>query len=272
MNYRHIYHAGNFADVIKHLVLIAVLENLVKKEKPYYFLDAFAGIGKYDLNSCEASKTMEADFGVNLVNGYKGALPSLLQKYKDMIAGYNFTNEKTYPGSPLIISNYIREGDKADFCELHPDDYEILEWNLRGFLGCKTHNTDGYKAINALLPPKQKRGVVFLDPPFEVTDEFEKIIAAIEIINKKFGHAIVAIWYPIKDYKQVKLFYQKVIKFNKEALKIEFSLPKMEKGLTSTGLLLLNPPYIIDEIRENLEFLKHYVYLDEANFTISLLA
>ncbi len=272
MNYRHIYHAGNFADVIKHLLLVAILENLIKKETPYYFLDVFAGIGKYDLSSLEASKTMEADSGVNLITSYKGKLPALLQKYKEVISKYSFQNEKIYPGSPLIIADYIRENDKADFCELHIEDYEILRMNLRGFIGCKAYNIDGYKGINAFLPPKQKRGVVFLDPPFEVTNEFDKIASSLELINKKFGHATIAIWYPIKDYKQVKAFYQQVGNLKKETLKIEFSLTKMGKGLTSTGLLILNPPYIKEAMKENLEFIKKEIYNNDANFTISLLA
>ena len=272
MNYRHIYHAGNFADVVKHLALISVLENLCKKEAPYYFLDAFAGIGLYSLNSDQASKTGEADLGINLINKYSGNLPPLLSKYKELVAQYNGLDNSIYPGSPLIIANYLREKDKADFCELHKEDYQTLSYNMCHYKGCNIANLDAYTALKAFLPPKQKRGAILIDPPFELTNEFDKIISGFEIINKKFSHGTTIIWYPIKNYKQIKYFYQNLLPFQKEIMKIEFSLPAVQTGLSQIGILIINPPNIMNILKENLEFLKKHIYSGKASFNISLLA
>ncbi|MGV2432498.1 MAG UNVERIFIED_CONTAM: 23S rRNA (adenine(2030)-N(6))-methyltransferase RlmJ [Rickettsiaceae bacterium] len=162
MNYRHIYHAGNFADLLKHLVLISIIEKMKEKPTPFTVLDAFAGIGIYDLDSPEASKTLEHENGVSLFLekiSEKKDIPDVCMKYNEIIDKLNnMPGLHLYPGSPYIISETIREDDSFIACELHKGDYLMLRENIRQNI----HNMDAYNAIKAFLPPKNNRGLVFL--------------------------------------------------------------------------------------------------------------
>ncbi len=275
MNYRHIYHAGCFADVVKHLTLIALLNNLCKKEAPYYVLDSFAGVGRYDLDSEEALKTQEADGGIKKIIPYENEMPELLTQYREIVLKYYNGNingkTKIYPGSPLIISEFLREKDHLNCSELHPEDYVLLRRSLRFVDNASSHNINAYAAFKSLLPPKQKRGLIFIDPPFEERDEFEKIQKALTDIYKKFAQATTMIWYPIKDHKIVSKFYKDLEGMGKEVLKIEFSVRDAKTNLGSTGVAIINPPFVKDILEENLKFLRDKIYKGDALYTISLL-
>ena len=177
MNYRHIYHAGNFADIVKHLVLIAILEQL--KKKPFAVLDAFAGLGLYDLNSEAAAKTLESDTGINKLLQATDPIPQLLQTFLNIV---NLVGLNHYPGSPFIIKQLLRPNDRLIACELHPSDY----LSFKKLLPNNTHNIDAYNAIKAFLPFKENRGLIFLDPPFEVKNEFQKLLEALKKISYEF--------------------------------------------------------------------------------------
>ncbi len=291
MNYRHIYHAGNFADIVKHLVLIAALQELCKKDKPFAVLDAFAGIGLYDLLSPEALKTNESTSGVGSLlqdaKGNKQNVPQLVQKLTEIIAIVNehfLSNAndiiKLYPGSPLIINNLLRQQDRLIACELHLDDY--LELKKVVFTGA--HNIDAYQAVKAFLPFPENRGLVFLDPPFEVQNEFAKLINALTLIKKRAANICTVIWYPIKNRNEVEGFYKayKAIGF-KEALKLEFVLndskildtapdpKKVTPPLKKTGLLIVNPPNMKQELEDALRYLVKEIYSSEAVYNLAKL-
>lgn len=255
MNYRHIYHAGNFADIVKHLVLISVLEQLKKKDKSFAVLDAFAGLGLYDLSSEAASKTLESDTGINKLLQATNPIPLLLQTFLNIV---NLAGENHYPGSPFIIKQLLRPNDRLIVCELHPSDY----LSLKQLLPTNAHNIDAYNAIKAFLPFKENRRLIFLDPPFEVRNEFQKLLEALKKIKLRVLNNPVLIWYPIKDLPLVRDFYHnyKNIGF-KETIIIEYELLNSDKNMVKCGLMLINPPNIKGGMEKLTEYLSDILNL-----------
>ena len=258
MNYRHIYHAGSFSDVIKHCVLIALLNTLKCKETPFCFLDTHAGSGLYELNSEQTQKTQEYQNGFakllpDFLN-HKKNMPDLVQQYLSAIMrNYADANLPVYPGSPLIAQSLLRENDKMIFSELHPDDYKILKNNIGDDARVALHHQDAYLTMKAFLPPKEKRGLVLIDPPFEVIDEFDRIENALKQAIKHWRSGHFMIWYPLKNKNVVENFYRKIDQLKIEYLIIHFNLEDRAepRKLSSCGILLLNPPWKIDALLAN---------------------
>jgi 23S rRNA (adenine2030-N6)-methyltransferase len=310
MNYRHIYHAGNFADVVKHLTLVSILNNLLKKDKPFAVLDAFAGLGVYDLSSEMALKTAEYSNGIRLLLNCGSNIPELMTQYIKIVksAGAqcytadtskvdrktsgelaeptlvgeqkripqfdeaNLEVSKVYPGSPWIINSLLRQNDRLIASELHPQDYAHLRHLFIKNKQVAVHHLDAYNAIKAFVPFKENRGLVLIDPPFEVKDEFDKVIESLKIIAHRAANICTMVWYPIKDQRLVSSFYQKSSELgNKEVLLIEFELKMLNsQGLSKCGLLITNPPFIKDEIEQSLSFIKTNIYNGKAEFSVEL--
>jgi 23S rRNA (adenine2030-N6)-methyltransferase len=266
MNYRHIYHAGSFSDLIKHITLIAVLNSLRKKEKPFAVLDAFAGLGVYDLTSEQSVKTEESKDGIGKVLESPVDHPLLVQ-FVDIVRSLE---QSHYPGSPWIISSLLREGDRLIASELHPQDYAHLRYLFSKTKNVAVHLLDAYNAVKAFLPFKENRGLIFLDPPFEAKNEFDKLVSALKIINHRAANICSMIWYPIKDAKPVQNFYKNCHSIGfKEILIIEFEIKNpLIEGLTKCGILITNPPFIHEEIKSLLEYLKKNTYQNQAEFKI----
>ena len=261
MNYRHIYHAGNFADVFKHAVLIALFEQLGKKESPYFFLDTHAGIGVYDLSREEALKTQEFNSGWACLE-WASSLPEPLATLKKIVTELRSAqqNNNLYPGSPWFAKSCMRSDDRAALCELHPEDYEALKQNFYSEKHMAVHHRSGYEALNALLPPKEKRGLVLIDPPYETEhDDFDKLIKDLQQCHKKWSNGIIALWYPIKTRQPINEFYR--------ALKSS-ALPKLlslelciypddsEFHLNGAGMIIVNAPWQFEvQMKELLSFL-----------------
>lgn len=251
MNYRHIYHAGNFADVIKHVTLLMLLQNLLKKDKPFAVLDVFAGLGLYNLSSDEAQKTFESALGINKLYVKPLSTPTVITEYLSLVDCF----DGCYPGSPAIIASRLRKDDRLIASELHPEDYITLKRNLRHFNNVHIHHIDAYNAIKAFCPPKEKRGLVLIDPAFEVKDEFDKVIKAIELIKKRFAGSTVMIWYPIKNVKLVNKFYNDLKNVGyAESLLLEFEI-KVIEGMNKCGIIVLNPPCIEFELSKTMDYL-----------------
>jgi 23S rRNA (adenine2030-N6)-methyltransferase len=280
MNYRHIYHAGNFADVIKHISLITILNQLKKKDKPFAVLDAFAGLGIYDLSSEQATKTTESLYGINKILT-SPSQNTLIKQFVDIVqsAGpgvinsqINRTNNNEhlyYPGSPWIIQNLLREKDRLIATELHPQDYANLKYLFHRTENSAIHHLDAYNAIKAFVPFKENRGLILLDPPFEDKNEFNKLIESLKIIRHRAGETCTMIWYPIKEEKIANDFYQKSQSVGfKEILKIEFELKSAPTGLTKCGVLIFNPPFIHQELVETVAYIKSTIYQNEANYLV----
>ena len=254
MNYRHAYHAGNFADVFKHIVLTLLLEKLCEKEKPFCVLDCHAGIGHYSLKSIEAQKTLEYEEGITKLMQQDIQEP-LFQPYLDIVRSLN-THSKDglpvtfYPGSPLIIQHFLREADRLLACELHPEDSRALGRLCRPYHNVKVFQEDAYQWLNAELPPIEKRGLVLFDPPYEEENELKKIVKNIRKFYPKFSHGVYVLWYPIKTYYAVQHFHRALVDAGaKKLLVAELCIhPCTDPDrLNGCGVAIINPPWQIEE-------------------------
>lgn len=246
MNYRHIYHAGNFADILKHIALIEVIEYYKRKDTPFFVLDAFAGIGEYDISDERALKTEEMKNGVLKLLDKQLDLPYEFSKYVSIVSKYIKNN--IYPGSPIIIRDLLREQDRAIYSELHHEDYLTLK-NV--MYPSPVHNIDAYNAVKAFTPPYEKRGIIFLDPPFEEKNEFSKLTQAISNLYKRFRNGTIIIWYPIKNSAEVQKFYSHAKASNScEQIIVEMELSASEK-LFKTGLLVINPTWGLKDLLQS---------------------
>jgi len=246
MNYRHAFHAGNHADVFKHAALVLVLEHLLGKPQPFAVLDTHAGIGVYDLESDEAQRSPEWREGVGRIFGRTlDSAPA----YSRIVEALNPGGLKTYPGSPEIVRAMLRQDDRLAACELHPEDVRTLKRRYRDDPRIAVHQRDGYEAMGALLPPPERRGLVLIDPPFEQTDETQRLVDALTAGLKRWPTGVFMAWYPIKDRKiSAALSAAAVGGPFPKTLRAEFS-PFLweENGLPGSGLLICNAPWKLDE-------------------------
>jgi 23S rRNA (adenine2030-N6)-methyltransferase len=254
MNYRHIYHAGNFADVFKHIVLMRVIAYLKQKDKPFFALDTHAGTGRYNLTSVQAQKTMEAAAGIGSLWG-KTDLPPAIGDYLALVKRFNPESPALshYPGSPLIMKALLRGADRLVANELHPEDAHMLRKALGTDTRVKVENMDGYTCLKAFLPPDERRGVVLIDPPFEVTDEFARMTKGLHNAYTRWATGIYALWYPIKSPAEIHLFHHDVKALNiPRCTAFDFMLRQSVDAeiLNGCGMLLVNAPWVLgDEIR-----------------------
>ncbi len=256
MNYRHGFHAGNFADVFKHALLTRILVYLARKESPFRVIDTHAGEGAYDLANDTAQRTLEWRDGVGRfvdLSDAPASVRALLQTWLDLLGPLDSDGRPgIYPGSPLVAARLMREQDRAIFCELRPDAFAELRWRFARNSGIKTLHLDGYMGLGAFIPPKEKRGLVLIDPPFERTDEFEAMFAALETAYRKWPTGIYALWHPVKDAAKAQCFYDSFIKSDiRRALLLTLSVggpgPGEGMGLRKTGLVIVNPPFVLAE-------------------------
>ena len=258
MNYRHAFHAGNFADVFKHTLLIGLLDALKAKPAPFCYVDTHAGRGRYDLRGDEAGRTGEHVEGVERLLG-AARLPAALQAYVELVRTFNPEPPDVldiYPGSPLIASRMLRESDRAIVCELHEQEAAALKTALHGDARFAIHQRDGYAALKALLPPAQKRGLVLIDPPFEAQGaEFTTIQGALANAFMRWPNAIHAVWYPIKLRETLLPFHRwlAVHAGAGGALAAELLLhpDNSPLRLNGCGIAIVNPPWRFDaQLRE----------------------
>jgi 23S rRNA (adenine2030-N6)-methyltransferase len=247
MNYRHAYHAGNFADVVKHAVLARIVAHLKEKPAAFRVIDTHAGAGLYDLAGPEASRTGEWREGVGKLVAAElaPAARDLLAPYLDAIVAFNPAALRVYPGSPVLLQHWLRPQDRLIACEREPHGARALMARLRGDQRAKAVAIDGYTALNAYVPPKERRGLVLIDPPFEQPDEFEQVVGALVGAHRKWPTGIYALWYPIKDDRPQALSRRLVRLDLPRTLQAELILPERD-GLRGSGLILVNPPWRLE--------------------------
>ncbi|MGH6828923.1 MAG: 23S rRNA (adenine(2030)-N(6))-methyltransferase RlmJ [Rhizomicrobium sp.] len=238
MNYRHGYHAGNFADVVKHLALVAVIEHLARKDAAFVVIDSHAGRGRYALSSTEALKTGEARTGIARIRPLGG--PALLERYLRLVER---EGQGAYPGSPLIAARMLRPQDRLVAVEKEPLEALALKKLLRPFANARAEQGDGYARIKALLPPKERRGLILMDPPFEAPDEFESLGRAIRSALGRFATGTYLIWYPVKSEGPVAAFEGEALLEAKKALKLETAIGARGGKLDRAAFLIINPPF-----------------------------
>lgn len=269
MNYKHAYHAGNFADVAKHILLLQLLAQFSAKAKPYYVLDAYGGRGLYSLASTETQKTKEAERGIVALEKAVAAgvdhLPKAVAQYLDDLAfARNKYDQFVYPGSPWWIAHHseYHSADAPLRCEAFEaiaDEYDALNYQLYQ-LPIGIHHRDAFEGVPAVIPPKERRGVILLDPPFEQEHkDFSRLVDLLVASYKKFGNGTFVLWYPIKNIDATELFYKKMKRTGiKKQLVCELNLypNDVAVGLNGTGLFIINPPWqFADAAQEILEFL-----------------
>lgn len=252
MNYRHAYHAGNHADVLKHVVLVRVIELLKKKDKPFRVTDAHAGIGVYDLGGIEACKTGEWQGGIGrMAAPFAAAIEDLLRPYRDCIAALNPAGElRFYPGSPDLAARLLRRDDRLVANELHPEDMARLAEHFRGDPRVTVGALDAGIAIKAQLPPPERRGIVLIDPPYEAADEADRALRMLDQGLRRFATGVFLLWYPVKaDHTADHIVRGAAALGQPATLQVELRVREAFKagGLAGSGVIVVNAPWKLDE-------------------------
>ncbi len=250
MNYRHLFHAGYFADVFKHVLLTALLKSLHAKDTPFCYLDTHAGAGRYDLSSEAAQKTGEYREGIRRLWDIN-PLPEL----SDYLAAVRAVNAdgtlRYYPGSPMIARFFLRPQDRMVLLELQPDECALLQSRFAGDRQVVVQRQNGYAGLKAYLPPKEKRGLVLIDPPYESDREYEQLVEGLKVAHNRWSSGIYALWYPIKTRAPVERFHRALVASRvRKILVAEFS-PYPEDSafrLNGCGMVVINPPWKLDDM------------------------
>ena len=252
MKYRHACHAGNFADVVKHVALVAVLARLTQKDRPLFYLDTHAGRARYDLTSRDAAA--EAARGIlRLAAAEPKGLPAPVRRYLELVRAFDPANAQApriYPGSPCIARALLRTDDRAALCDVEPGEAQLLTREFRGDRRFGVHCRDGFEALAALLPPAEKRGLVLIDPPYEEQQtDLERVADSLVGTAERWPQGVLAAWYPIKLAAPIARFHRRLVDAClKRVLAVELCVHPDDSraGLNGSGLLLVNPPWKSD--------------------------
>ncbi len=249
MNYRHAFHAGNFADVFKHAVLSLLLKSLARKDAPFCYLDTHAGAGRYDLSYAPAQKTGEYRDGIKRL-WHGNAMPDLA----DYLAAVRALNDsdalRYYPGSPRLARFFLRPQDRAVLLELQPDECAQLKAEFAGDRQVLVREQDGYAGLKAFLPPKERRGLVLLDPPYESDDEYDRAVEGLRLAHARWDSGIYALWYPIKNRPPVERLHRRLVATGIRKILLAEFCPWPEDTamrLNGCGMVVVNPPWKLDE-------------------------
>jgi len=246
LSYRHSYHAGNHADVLKHCVLSLCLESLKEKDKPFLYLDTHSGAGRYLLQSEHAAKTGEYLSGIAKV-WEQQQIPDILAPYLSVLKYYN-RNEtlKYYPGSPLIAKQLLRPQDKLQLTEIHSSDYPLLRQEFSKDHRSQVTRIDGFLQLKSKLPPESRRGLILIDPSYEIKDDYQKIPNELKEGYKRFSTGTYLVWYPVVNRRQTQGMIDGIVdKGIKRILQIELAIrpDNNQKGMTASGMIVVNPPW-----------------------------
>lgn len=263
LSYRHSFHAGNHADVLKHTVLSLIIASLKQKETPFVYHDTHSGAGRYDLFSEHAEKTGEYKKGIELILPRED-IPLDMSSYICAIkALYQNDALRFYPGSPCIGRRLMREQDRAVFSELHSTDFPLLLQEFRGDRQVKMYKEDGFARLKASLPPKERRGLVLIDPPYELKHEYQDVVNAIEDSVQRWATGVYAIWYPVVYRKNVDYMIKGIKNLGiKKVMQIELGVSPdcEERGMSASGMIVINPPWTLEkQMSETLPWLQSVI-------------
>lgn len=248
LSYRHSFHAGNFADVLKHCCQLAIIRYLQKKDKPFCYHDSHSAAGIYHVADPAMQKTGEYRAGIAKL-WQQTDLPALLQDYIDTIKTLNPTGElSVYPGSPGLAKISLRQIDRLQLTELHPADFNLLSDYFAKDRRAHIHKMDAYQGLKAMLPPPEKRGLVLIDPPYELKTEYKDLIKGLTAAYKRFATGTYAIWYPVVDRAEVNWLVNSLTDSGiRNILQLEFcrSADSDGFGMTGSGMIVINPPYTL---------------------------
>ena len=244
LSYRHSYHAGNFADVLKHIVLIEILLHLGKKDKAFDYIDTHAGAGLYDLRSVHAEKLQEYQTGIGKL---KAEDWPELSHYFEAVNGLNPDGVlQLYPGSPLIARHFMRPQDRAWLYELHSEDARLIATNMRSDKRVRVMREDGLKGLLTLLPPVSRRGLVLIDPSYEMKSDYDLVTKTVIEAYKKFATGSYAVWYPVVERSRIQRMEKQLINSgikNIQRFELAITDDNNIRGMTSSGMIVVNPPW-----------------------------
>ncbi|EGQ7790958.1 TPA: 23S rRNA (adenine(2030)-N(6))-methyltransferase RlmJ [Vibrio cholerae] len=263
LSYRHSFHAGNHADVLKHIVQSLILNSLQQKEKPFVYHDTHSGVGRYDLTHEWSEKTGEYKQGIARV-WQQDNIPAELDSYLDAIRQLNQGETlRYYPGSPRVARAHLREQDRMVLTELHPSDYPLLEQEFHRDRQVSIYKEDGFARLKASLPPQERRGLVLIDPPYELAKEYRDVVRAIAQSYKRWATGIYAIWYPVVNRCDIDDMLQGLQGLEiRKILQIELGVAPdtNERGMTASGMIVINPPWTLErQMQTILPFLKQAI-------------
>ncbi|HDZ9197690.1 TPA: 23S rRNA (adenine(2030)-N(6))-methyltransferase RlmJ [Vibrio cholerae] len=263
LSYRHSFHAGNHADVLKHIVQSLILNSLQQKEKPFVYHDTHSGVGRYDLTHEWSEKTGEYKQGIARV-WQQDNIPAELDSYLDAIRQLNQGETlRYYPGSPRVARAHLREQDRMVLTELHPSDYPLLEQEFHRDRQVSIYKEDGFARLKASLPPQERRGLVLIDPPYELAKEYRDVVRAIAQSYKRWATGIYAIWYPVVNRCDIDDMLEGLQGLEiRKILQIELGVAPdtNERGMTASGMIVINPPWTLEsQMQSILPFLKQAI-------------
>lgn len=268
LSYRHSFHAGNFADLLKHIVLVDMLDYLIQKESAFEYIDTHAGAGLYSLSSPEALKLHEYARGIGKLDAED--FPELA-RYFEVIGSFNTANTlEFYPGSPAIAKFFLRSQDRAWLYELHPRDFELLRETMSGSKISRVQREDGFEGLNGLLPPIRRRGLVLIDPSYEIKSDYDCVVTSLINGHKKFSQGIFALWYPVIDRRIIDKLQVRLIKSgvrNIQRFELGVCADNYLRGMTSSGMIVINPPWtLFDKMSQVLPKLARQIGHDNSGY------
>ncbi len=248
LSYRHSYHAGNFADVLKHLVLQRILAYMIKKDAPLLYLDTHSAAGAYALDSESANKTREYENGIgHLWEQYD--LPEIVEEYVELIRKLNPDGQlQHYPGSPWFAQQLLRKQDRIALYELHSNEVELLRNNVKGDRRIKVFAEDGFQGCVANMPPKERRGLILIDPPYEIKKDYQETVKTLTKAHRRFATGTYALWYPVVDRYRIRELHQSLVDSgmpNIHYFELGLEPDNTGFGMTASGMVVINPPWTL---------------------------
>ncbi|CAH0542082.1 23S rRNA (adenine(2030)-N(6))-methyltransferase RlmJ [Vibrio marisflavi] len=272
LSYRHSFHAGNHADVIKHIVQSLILSSLQQKDKPFVYHDTHSGVGRYDLTHEWSEKTGEYKLGIGRLWDAADT-PQEIESYLDAIKNLNEGEDlQYYPGSPRVARAHLRKQDRMVLTELHPSDYPLLQQEFHRDRQVSIFKEDGFQRLKASLPPKERRGLVLIDPPYELAKEYRDVVQAIYQAHKRWATGIYAIWYPVVNRCDIDDMIESIKGLGiRKILQIELGVTPdtNERGMTASGMIVINPPWKLEQqMKTLLPFLKSTIAPATGHYTL----
>ena len=275
LSYRHAFHAGNHADVLKHCIEVQLLRYLAQKEKPFWYIDTHAGAGCYELDTGYATQNAEYESGITQLWS-RDDLPEPLAEYVSLVKHFNPEGQlKLYPGSPMVALELLRKQDRMRLFELHPSDHNLLQQNFEGYdMQVLIQQNDGFGALKALLPPPPRRALVLIDPPYEDKQDYQRVVSALQEGLKRFANGVYAIWYPQLQRNEARQLPLQLKQLPvKSWLHVALSVQGLNEdgfGMHGSGMFILNPPWLLHGVLEKVMpyLLEHLGQDKQATFTL----
>lgn len=267
LSYRHAFHAGNHADALKHIVLSLCLDYMKQKEKAIWYIDTHAGAGCYALDSSEAKKNAEYESGIQRLLAAREMLPPVLAPFWMVIDQLNNEQQSLYPGSPLFAAQLLREHDRLRFFEMHPQDEQLLQQQFARDRRALVTASDGFAGLKALLPPPSRRAFVLMDPPYELKEDYQRVVNTLKEALHRFATGTYAVWYPLLSRTDTPRMADLFKTLNVSSLRVELMVSPASKdfGMFGSGMFLINPPWLLhDQLKMLMPQLRSLLARNEA--------